>query len=143
MNRSLSRWLLALTVPLALASSTARTARGDTPREVPKDFSAELVCRAERTYVLCLVPVSPPLGWRLNFAEINLLKEPSFLKSVATRATYKPETQRKPNLKLGFVTKQAGTGEISVQARALLCSESNGWCDHLAKVITTSVTVPP
>jgi hypothetical protein len=130
--------LAAFLLPLLIAGA----ARGDAPREVPKDFDASLVCRAERSFVLCMVPVSPPPGWRMTFAEANLLKEPPFIKSVATRSTYKPETQRKPNLKLGFVAKQPGTGEIIVQARALLCSEATGWCDHLAKVVTATVTVP-
>jgi hypothetical protein len=117
-------------------------AHADTPRDVPRDFSASLVCRAERSFVLCLVPVSATPGWHLKFAEVNLLTEPPFLKAVARKSKFDEEKASRPDLRLGFLVKQPGSGDISVQARVLVCSETNGWCDHLAKVIKAVVTVP-
>ena len=109
--------------------------------EIPPDFSARLLCKAERKYALCVVSVSATPGSRITYAEANVLAQPPFLRSVGTKATFSEEKMLEPKLRIGFVADGPGKGEVVVQARAVVCANKS--CPHFAKVIRSVVIVPP
>jgi hypothetical protein len=126
----------------AAAAAFTLLAAGVAQADLPKGLTAAVVCAPQKAFVLCSVPVQTTPGWRVTFAEANLLEEPKFLRAVSRKSTFTDTKSRRPNLKLGFVTTGAGTGTIVVQARAMICSETSDWCDHLHKIVSTTITVP-
>jgi hypothetical protein len=108
----------------------------------PAGFSARLVCTAEPKYALCIVPIAAHPGSRLTYAEVNVLSQPPFLRSIGTKATFSEEKSLEPKLRIGFIADGPGKGKVVVQVRAVVCS-TGAACPHFSRVIETLVTVPP
>jgi hypothetical protein len=107
----------------------------------PTGFTASLRCHAEASYVLCVVPVDVDARSRITYARATVVSAPSFLQQVGGVATFSDSTQRLPKLKLGFVARGGGVGEIVVEANAIVCQD-NPHCPHVSKLVSATVKVP-
>jgi hypothetical protein len=125
-----------------LALCTLLLLCGTASADESADIDARLRCSAQPSYVLCLLPITPSPGGRVTYAEAKLVRTPSFLAPVGGIAPYTSETVAvTPTLKLGFVAKQAGTAELVVLVRAVVCARS-ALCPHRNKVVRTTISVP-
>ena len=104
------------------------------------ELAASISCVVQPKYAICSVNVAPPLGQRVVVAEANVLKEPPFIQAVRTKARYDETKSLRPNLRLGFLVKGAGSGDLVVQAHATTCSDSGGGCQHSQKILRTTVS---
>lgn len=121
----------------ALALSLlAATAAADEP--IPLNTS--LICRAERTFVICSMPVSVPPGMWITYAETRLITVPDFLQ-LAGASKFDQHKNAKPSLRLGFVVKRPGKGTLAVEARTVVC-RNHPVCPHVYKVASTVIDIP-
>jgi hypothetical protein len=109
--------------------------------DAPPVLSFSLTCRAQKSYVLCLVPVNATPGSWIASAEAYYMKGPSFLTPVVSKATYADKTLV-PDLRLGFTVRSAGAGDIFVFAHGNACPNGQGNCQHFSKMLTTRVVIP-
>lgn len=105
----------------------------------PIELRAALLCRTEKSYVICTLPVSVPPGARITYAETRLLNVPEFLQP-AGATTFDANKQNKPSLKLGFVVKKPGKGTLGVEARVVVCTNTP-YCPHIEKAVATEIAV--
>jgi hypothetical protein len=103
-------------------------------------LQARLLCRTEKSYVVCNLPVSVPPGSRITYAESRLVTVPAFLEP-AGATTFQEMKQRNSTLRLAFVVKKPGRGTLLVEARAVACRNSP-YCPHLNKTVSADINVP-
>lgn len=92
----------------------------------PPGVAAQLACRPEAApgRVLCELKYRAAPGLRLVWADALVTKTPDFVRPLRSRVSperFSDETPGERKLSLGFVASQAGVGQISVQARAVVC----------------------
>jgi hypothetical protein len=92
----------------------------------PPGVTAQLACRPEAApgRVLCELKYRAAPGLRLVWADALVTKTPDFVRPLRSRISperFSDETPGERKLSLGFVASQAGVGQISVQARAVVC----------------------
>jgi hypothetical protein len=109
--------------------------------ETQTGFTAKLLCHSEANFVLCMVQIDVDPRAHITYAEARLLSAPSFLKQVGRSPRFEDSMQRLPNLKLGFVVNGGGTGQVVVEARAVVCQD-NPVCPHVSKVVSAVVSAP-
>ncbi len=119
---------------IALGSGSAKA-------DIPPGLVAKMVCKAERTVVMCFVPVQATPQSHITYAEANLLKAPSFLKPVAGQSTFSEAKSQRPNLRLGFVVQGNGTGLVEASVRAVVCADNGTGCPHFSKTVVAQVSV--
>lgn len=124
---------LSLTVALSLATAAAAA-------DEPIPLSASLICRAERSFVLCSMPVSVPPGMWITYAETRLVSVPDFLQPSGA-SKFDQNKNAKPSLRLGFVVKKPGKGTLAVEARTVVC-RNQPMCPHVNKVAATVIEIP-
>jgi hypothetical protein len=122
---------------LVLSSSSALSA--DAAPLLKSDF----VCEATKKVVLCVAPLSSTPGSRITYAELHLLKAPSFLRAVTTESSFSEEKALRPKLKLIFMPSGAGTGEIVAQLQGVVCLNNGQACPHIKRSLVAQVRVPP
>ncbi len=103
-------------------------------------LQARLLCRTEKSYVLCNLPVSVPPGARITYAESRLVAVPDFLQPAGS-TTFEEMKQRNSTLRLAFIVKKPGKGTLLVEARAVACRNAP-YCPHLNKTVSADINVP-
>jgi hypothetical protein len=92
----------------------------------PPSVMAQLTCRPEAApgRVLCELKYRAAPGTRLVWADALVTKTPDFVRPLRSRVSpqrFADDTPGERKLSLGFVASYAGVGQISVQARAVVC----------------------
>jgi hypothetical protein len=111
--------------------------------DAPPGLKTTLLCAGDKSIALCTVAMESTPGSRITYAEVNLLKEPAFLKPANKRSTFSEEKSVRPKLKLLFVPQAAGTGQVVAQVQAVVCLNNGQACPHFQRVLTANVSVPP
>jgi hypothetical protein len=111
--------------------------------DAPPGLKTTLLCAGDKSIALCTVVMDSTPGSRITYAEVNLLKEPAFLQAANKRSTFSEEKSIRPKLKLLFVPKAPGTGQVIAQVQAVVCLNNGQACPHFERVLTGTVTVPP
>jgi hypothetical protein len=116
-----------LTPPLsALLLLGALPARAEAP-----GLTAQLSCRPEAApgRVLCELSYRAPPGTRLVWADALVTASPEFARPLRARVTperYREVAPGERKLSLAFVAAKAGTGQVTVRARAVVCRGAGG-----------------
>jgi hypothetical protein len=98
-------------------------------RAEPPGMSAELVCRAEAApgRVLCELKYVASEGTRLVWADALVTAAPAFVKPLRSRVAperYKDSGPAERKVSLAFVAAKNGVGQVTVNARAVVCRGS-------------------
>jgi hypothetical protein len=136
-------------VALALVlSSLARPAPAEPSLEPPIEVSARLVCpqRPGPGRVVCEAEIEIETGM-LVWADVLVLEAPPF--ALPLRARVGPsalimKSERRQRLQLALAATSAGSGELRVRARAVLCTDAGLFaCRSAAREAFVRVVVGP
>ena len=117
-----------------------RSAAADAP---PPALEADISCKVEGTAAVCQVTARPSLLSHITYARADVVQAPPFLKVLIGSVDYSDSRDRQQRLKLAFVAKRKGSGDVIVKVQAMVCADNGSSCPGLARVVTGRITIAP
>jgi len=100
-------------------------------------------CAVEGTAAVCRVTAKPSLLSHITYARADVVQAPPFLKVLIGSVDYSDTRDTKPRLRLAFVGKSKGSGDVIVKVQAMVCADNGTSCPALARVVTGRITIGP